>query len=262
MADKQATPRSYHLGALNREEVAALAPRALLVLPIGATEQHGPRLPLATDYALVESVLAHAVAVAAPQRPVVVAPTLPYGNSQHHLFACAGSVSSSVLGMVLAELITSFVRSGFRRVLILNGHGGNDTTARTAVTDAANLHQGIFAAANYWAFATPEASDPPPAFLPGHAGCFEAAMLLAARPDLLPDATELDYAPGPPGIHAEDWGADVTIARSGDWVHSGGFTDSPGEATAEAGRAHLEVIAGRLARFLEQLAAAPTLEPE
>lgn len=251
------TPPPHHLGGWNREQVAAFAPETLLVLPIGATEQHGPHLPLGTDYALVESVLAQALAVASPPRPVAVAPTLPYGNSQHHLFACAGSFSSTTLAVVLADLVASFVRSGFRRILILNGHGGNDHIARVAATDAATVHTGVFAAANYWAFAIPEASDPAPDHLPGHAGGFEAAMLLAARPDLMPGGAAPADVPGPPGILVEHWGADVTVARSGDWAASGGFTDSPGTATAGAGRAHLAATAGRLARFLEKLAAVP-----
>ena len=73
------------LHELTRVEAAARAPEALVVLPVGATEQHGPHLPLATDTLIVEHVARAAADVASRDIDVLVTPTLPFGSSHHHL---------------------------------------------------------------------------------------------------------------------------------------------------------------------------------
>ncbi|HZE40635.1 MAG TPA: creatininase family protein, partial [Stackebrandtia sp.] len=165
------------LAAVDRREVARLAPEAVMVLPIGAIEQHGPALPLGTDAAMAESVAEAGIAASTTPRPIILAPTVPYGNSAHHLFACAGSVSSRTLALMLGDLIDSFARSGFRRVFILNGHGGNDECVHLAVKDAINRHDVVLGAASYWTLA-PEGPFPA-GRVPGHAGAFEASLLMA-----------------------------------------------------------------------------------
>src|SRR5438034_8081666 len=70
---------------LTREELCAAAPDTLAILPVGATEQHGPHLPVGTDRFTVEHIARAAAAEAAGRIPVLVAPTLPFGSSHHHL---------------------------------------------------------------------------------------------------------------------------------------------------------------------------------
>lgn len=245
-------PDFPRLAAIDRGHVARIAPEAVLVLPIGAIEQHGPSLPLGTDAALAESVAETGIAASATSRPLVLAPTIPYGNSIHHLFACAGSVSSRTLQLVLADLIDSFVRSGFRRIFILNGHGGNDECVHLAVKDAVHRHPVVLGAASYWTL-VPDGIFPAEQ-VPGHAGAFEASLLMAARADLLaPDATD----GGPPGssmVHTEDFGPGVTVVRAGDWAASGGFTDDPGKADIETGRECLRALGQRLGQALDRFA--------
>src|SRR5207244_8573355 len=69
---------------MNREQLREAALDALAVLPIGATEQHGPHLPTGTDYFAVETLAREAAATASNQIPVVVTPALPFGSSHHH----------------------------------------------------------------------------------------------------------------------------------------------------------------------------------
>src|SRR5688500_12711576 len=73
------------LQELTREEANAIAPAALVVLPVGATEQHGPHLPVGTDTFAVEHLARAAAAEAARDIPIVVAPTFPFGSSPNHL---------------------------------------------------------------------------------------------------------------------------------------------------------------------------------
>jgi creatinine amidohydrolase len=235
----------------HREEVAAIAPESVLVLPVGAPEQHGPALPLGTDSALVDAVLGRALASYDGPAPVVVAPTVTYGNSQHHLFACAGSLRPATLLALYGDLIDSFVTSGFRRIFVLNGHGGNDECARLAVKDAALRHRPLLAAAcSYWTLADREPD------IPGHAGAFEASLLLAARPDLLADPPPA-AKPAFTGAYATEPAPGVTLARAGDWAATGGFTDDPAAATAADGERRLAALGGRLAAVLAGFAATP-----
>jgi creatinine amidohydrolase len=248
-------PNVLRLAAMDRRHVARLSPEAVLILPVGAVEQHGPSLPLGTDAALAEAVAVASMEAAGTSRPLVLAPTVPYGNSIHHLFACAGSLSSHTLLLVLADLIDSFVRSGFHRVFLLNGHGGNDECVRLAVKDAVNRHPVLLGAASYWTLAP--TGELPAAQLPGHAGTFEASLLMAARSDLLPPEAKPSGEPGPPATHTRDFGPGVTVVRAGDWAASGGFTDDPANADAETGRRYLAAIARQLAAALDRFADVP-----
>src|SRR5687768_18472771 len=70
--------------ALTREEIAELAPDALLVLPVGTTEQHGPHLATCTDALIASTVAERAAAAASRPETILLAPTLVYGASDHH----------------------------------------------------------------------------------------------------------------------------------------------------------------------------------
>jgi len=105
-------------------------PDALVLLPIGSTEQHGPHLPLDTD-----SVIAHAVArqVSTALPGALVAPPLPYGASGEHAgFPGTVSIGREALRAVLVELVRS-LSLWAARIVLVNGHGGNTATLGTAV---------------------------------------------------------------------------------------------------------------------------------
>lgn len=98
------------------------AGRDTVVMAFGATEQHGPHMPLATD-ALIGDHLARLVA---DELDAFVAPTVRVGCSEHHLeFPGTLSVSRETFHAVVADLVRSLARGGFRRVVLLPTHGGN-----------------------------------------------------------------------------------------------------------------------------------------
>lgn len=101
-----------------------------IVLPLGATEQHGRHLGLGTDHIEAEAI-ARGVG---EQANVAVAPTLNYGMSQAHLsFAGTISIRPSTLIAVYEDLFRSIYHHGFRRVLVVNGHGGNEPALTSAL---------------------------------------------------------------------------------------------------------------------------------
>lgn len=219
----------------------------LVVIPLGATEQHGDALPVMTDATIVTHLAREAARLAGEQIDVLVAPTVQVGISLHHLpFGGTLTLSSETFIRVLVDLVTGLRAQGFSRTLFLNGHGGNDSAMRVAVERlAAEAAPGQSSTGlSYWAAADAlEGGDYP---VPGHAGGFETSAMLALRPELVgpvaagrartqPLATDLI-----PAIH--DVRPDV-------WKESGGVTDDAAGASADAGAAAL----GRLAHGLATL---------
>jgi creatinine amidohydrolase len=91
-----------------------MAPIALAVIPIGATEQHGPHLATGMDYFTVEGIAREAATIAGMETDVVVTPALPFGSSHHHLvFGGTLSFTTETYRRMLYELLESLVTEGF-----------------------------------------------------------------------------------------------------------------------------------------------------
>nr|WP_198151901.1 creatininase family protein [Kibdelosporangium sp. MJ126-NF4]CEL20804.1 Creatinine amidohydrolase [Kibdelosporangium sp. MJ126-NF4]CTQ98391.1 Creatinine amidohydrolase (EC 3.5.2.10) [Kibdelosporangium sp. MJ126-NF4] len=217
-------------------EVRDAARTGIALLPIGSQEQHAGHLPMGTDTLLAEAVTDAALRRLGDQPEIVRLPSLPFGHSPHHLFAAAVSLSPETLLAVLTDVLDSLAQSGFRRVLIVNGHGGNDEIMRLAVKRYALRADVALAACSYWSITSEETGEHPER-VPGHAGWFETSLMLAAHPDLVgepvprPDVTPLFDRPPYPGL---------TVERHGEWARAGGGTDNPAEASAESGRRLLD----------------------
>ena len=105
---------------------AKAAADAIVILPVASMEQHGPHLPVGVDTYLCEAVCKAGAELAVQSVPVVVAPTLWCGMAEHHM-AYGGTFTFDIptYRAVLLCLLRSVERHGFKRVLIVNGHGGN-----------------------------------------------------------------------------------------------------------------------------------------
>ena len=230
-------------GECNRTLLRELLPEALVLLATGATEQHGPHLATGTDI-LVSSTLVERAARAAgatAARPIVIAPPLPFGASDHHL-TFGGTISFSVSTMLsaLGDVLNSMAASGARRVVIVNGHGGNTGVVHAAAAAATAGRELRVAHIDYWTLlaGSPDAG----ADVPGHAGRFESAVVAALRPELVGDPPSRPEPPATPavagaGIHAAD-----------DWRAIDGFSDDPRRSLDTDG-AHL------VSRLVDELAA-------
>ena len=252
---RDVTPFLLH--EITREEAAARAANALLVLPVGATEQHGPHLPLGTDFLIVEHITREAAREVRSTVDVLVTPTLSVGSSHHHLpFGGTISLSTERYYGALSDMVGSLIESGFHRVFILNGHGGNHEIIQLVVRDLALKHPVNLGAASYWDLAREAVAELEfdlHGRFPGHAGVFETSVIMALRPDLVdeprPHRTpeELARTIVPPD--------EFRAERHGFWLSIDGYTDSPDLASPEWGQRLLGVIvpavAGALARFAQ-----------
>src|SRR5579862_16180 len=246
---------------MNREQLRAAAPQSMAIVPIGATEQHGPHLPTGTDFFTVEAIAREAAIAASAEVPVIVAPTLPFGSSHHHfIFGATLSFSTETYYRVLCDLIESLVTDGFTRIFLVNGHGGNHELAELAARDMALRKAVHVAAGSYWTVAWRDlvAVDAHRGRnLPGHAGGFETSVMLSLRPDLVPAKRphrDGEFGSDAAGLHP------YRREHHGWWRKIEGFTDSPDTATPENGAlfraAAVEGLARVFVEFYRSAAAA------
>ncbi len=172
------------LAELTKDQMAACT-GDVLVLPLGSTEQHGPHLAMGTDTLLAAEVAESATAELDESLGVVLAPSLPYGVSGHHVFAGAASVRAETYQRWVMDLLQSLADSGFSRFFLLNGHGGNhDSLGVVAKTAPLDLGVSV-AVCSYWNTVVGQLDDLGGFDVPGHAGLFETSLVLAVRPDLV-----------------------------------------------------------------------------
>jgi creatinine amidohydrolase len=229
---------------ITRTELTDQLPNATVVLPIGATEQHGPHLPTGTDFLTVEAVAVAASEAAGRSMNVVLTPTIPFGSSDHHLrFGGTLSLKTETATQVLADLLYSISEDGGRRVVIVNGHGGNRGPCSSAA-ELASVRYGLHTAyVDYWSLIPAR----PGIFHPGHAGAFETSMIQHLHPEMIRDVPPGDE----PRIYPDVPGMVVHSARI--WQSIDGYTDQPSRASAEYGaswfQAGVEALAKKICDF-------------
>ena len=203
---------------------------ATLLVPLGATEQHGPHLPIDTDTRIAT---AWCRAAAERRDGVVVAPALPYGSSgEHDAFPGTLSIGTEVLTAVVVELVRSAIPP-HDRVVLVNGHGGN----HSAVTAAVEV-----------ARAEGRAVDAVWPRLPGdaHAGRTETSLMLAIDAD----SVRLDLAA--PGTTTPIRDLMDDLVRDGVRPHAPtGVLGDPTGASAEEGERLLGLLVEQLADVLD-----------
>lgn len=229
---------------LTRDQIRELAPEALVLVPVGAIEQHGPFMPTGTDILLATGIVTQAAkrAVKHTGVPLIIASFLRIGSSDHHLpFGGTISLPPSTMLLVLTDAIKSMARTGVRRVALINGHGGNTGVCHAAAAAISTTTDMTVAALDYFEHASEDLEMP----VPGHAGCWETSLILATRPELVQT-----LAPRDESKNAKAPGRGVYSA--GIWDSINGYTDEPYMASAEAGQREWAVLKERLAdRFVE-----------
>ena len=123
-----------------------------MLQPVASTEQHGPALPTGVDTMLCSEVARRTAArVAEAGGKVVVAPCLHVGLADHHMpFGGTLTLDVAAYKAVLKGLTGSMVREGFKRILLLNGHGGNETALKNISQELSTELDATIATASYW----------------------------------------------------------------------------------------------------------------
>ncbi|AZN38241.1 creatininase family protein [Paenibacillus albus] len=174
---------THFLPRLSRKQVAELDKEdAIVVLPIGAVEQHGPHLPTYTDTLINESFLTYGFEALPDEAPVWLLPPLPYGKSTEHLgHPGTISLSAATLMAVLMDIAKSLQLSGFRKLVFYNTHGGNVDLLNLMGRDIRKETGLIVYQLHVNATADPVALQYREPSLDIHGGEVETSLVLAAR---------------------------------------------------------------------------------
>lgn len=198
---------------LTWERFRDLVPAAtdLVLVPIGTLEAHGG-IPLGTDTAIPE-----AMAVPLAERlGALVAPAIPYGVT-HTLLPYPGSttVSSDAFRTYLFEATAGLVDAGFRRVVLLNGHGGQSAEVAEVVARLWGDKRAYAAALEWWGFAGGASAAIYGEVTSGHAGVEETAMMIAIAPEHVDGAraATIRRAARQSGLRARPFPASIILDR-------------------------------------------------
>ncbi len=229
----------------------------VFVVPLGSLEQHGPHLPLGTDSWIVGEVARRVEQEASDE--VVLLPVLWLGHSPHHRqFGCA-SVNMRPYMDMIGGLCRSLVTSGARRILLLNGHGGNDVPAKAALREVKDHFPSVpdlyIAFASYWNLAAPKLAElrESPRGGMGHACELETSILLTLAPDSVDKSS---IAPG--GLKSDSkWLQHDMLAAQPYYlvndfheITKNGVFGLPQHASAEKGEQFLRAIVGSVLEFV------------
>lgn len=205
-----------------------------VVLPTGSTEQHGPHLPLGTDAIIAEGI----AKLVGESLDADVAPTLPYGLSEHHMdFRGTVTVTPTNYCNFVKDILSSLARHGYEKLVIINGHGGNIGGLTTAVQEFHLTPEGkntkVFVF-SWWALKGVEFPDTVEDF---HAGDSETSVALALGLDLRGEPVD-EMKRTPPGYKIR-YMTEVTTS---------GVMGYPTRASKEKGERILEMVVDHIVK--------------
>jgi len=239
---------------LNWPAVQALNKDTPIVFPIGALEQHGRHLPVFTDSMLLGEIVRRAAERLGNR--VLFAPLMWLGNSDHHLdFPGTLSAPPRAYLDLLNGLLENFIQHGFRRLVFINGHGGNDVPGKQAIFETRQRHRHrndlLLLFATYWNLGSKPhlANKHLRQQEMGHACEWETSMILRLAPHLVGDFKGIKAVPS----------GNVFEPASRGWITKDrtepGHIGDPQHATAEKGEALFRVFADDVVALLERVIA-------
>lgn len=252
---------------LRRSEIEqASAAGFVVIVPLGATEQHGEHLPVDTD---TNQALEVALRVAQTVDGVLVAPPVSWGVSYEHMrFPGTISLRIDTFIRLVGDICDSLIYQGFRKILLLNSHGGD--MAKVVVDDVMIRHGIPITSAAFWDFAAEEIQAIRKSRPGGiaHACEMETSLQLHLRAELVDlQAISVQYIDEnssfgiPRGLKDMfDWGT-VYVGRDRKLTHPSGVMGDPSVASAATGGKMMEAVVSRIVEFLERYKQIEIAEP-
>ena len=225
---------------------AADTARWIAVLPLAATEQHGPHLPLGVDRFIAEAYLARALALLPDDLPVTVLPMQAIGQSDEHLrFPGTLSFSAETVIRAWTEIGESVHRAGVRKLVLVSSHGGNLAGMDIVARDLRARREMLVITAAWHRFGYPDGTYSAAERRHGiHAGDIETSILRAERPDTVRLDKAENYIPASLGMEQEFRWLNTYRPIGFGWMtqdlHPSGAVGDASLATAEKGAASLD----------------------
>jgi creatinine amidohydrolase len=254
---------THRWDALSSQDFAHIHPaRAVAVLPLGATEQHGPHLPLNVDTVLVDGLVREALTHLGLQDPVLVLPTQTVGLSTEHI-AFAGTLTLSPQTAISqwCDLGASVARAGVKKLLLFNAHGGNVGLMDVVARELRAQH-GLIVYSSSW-YNLPMDAQVMAQFSAHehrfgiHAGDIETSMMLALAPEFVDMTKAQNFA-----STSEHRATNYPILGNGRSAKLGwhiqdynpqGAVGNAAAATAAKGAAVVKSAGVQLAKLLQEL---------
>ncbi len=236
------------------------------VLPVAAIEQHGPHLPVSVDTSLVNGVIEASLPHLGADLPVLFLPTQQVGKSNEHLrFPGTLTLGVETLIRVWMELGECVARTGIKKLVLFNSHGGQVSVMDIVARDLRARHDLIVFSSNWYSMPLGDAVNG--LFTPDehrfgiHAGDMETSMMLALRPQYVDMAQARDFMSSSQE-RAEKYPilGNGTSAKLGWQVQDYNAMGAAGNATlatADKGRAVIESSARQLALMLQEISSLP-----
>ncbi|NET34340.1 MAG: creatininase family protein [Cyanothece sp. SIO1E1] len=241
-------------------DIQGMANKANVVIiqPVGAIEQHGPHLPLIVDAAIGVAVLGQALHKLEPTIPAYALPTLYYGKSNEHWhFPGTITLSAQTLLATLMEVAESIYRAGFRKLVLMNSHGGQPQVIEIAARD---LHQQYedFLVFPLFTWRVPhiagEMLSTKEKELGIHAGDAETSMMLSILPDQVKmEAAVPEYPYGLPEDSLLSMEGKLPFAWTTRDLSQSGVLGDPTTATREKGDRLLESVSNGWVQVIQDI---------
>jgi len=244
----------YRYNRLTWQEMNdAIQMQKVVILPTGATEQHGPHLPLDVDVFLAETVCLEVGRRAADK--VLVLPPVSYGLNMHHIdFPGTIHIEPEVFIAFCLNITKSVAYHGFKKILIVNGHGSNTPLVDLVARKTVLATQSLCAAVNYFSLAFEAFEEVKETPVIAHADEFETSLYLA----LAPERVRMDRAVSGGDVVGEYLSSDSTSNYPvrfndywGRWTKKGVHGD-PAAATAEKGKIIFEAAVSKLIDVVDE----------
>ncbi|MEZ5825951.1 MAG: creatininase family protein [Geminicoccaceae bacterium] len=227
-------------------------PETIVLLPVASMEQHGPHLPVGTDSMLGEAVCERAARILQADMPVVVMDAVWTGLSEHHMaFGGTVTLDFSTFHKLIHHICLSLKRHGFRKIALVNSHGGNIAALQTITEEITrDLHLPLVAV-TYWTLAQHLLSEHLSTQKGIRHACEAETSMVMYLDSNLVDLTELEAARCPDPRDRQENVVDdgYRWASFAEKTPSGALGD-PTASSAEQGKLLLEIAASHLARRL------------
>ena len=236
---------------------AALRKSDIAIIPVGSTEQHGRHIPVDNDHFVAFQMARQVAERLLPKLSVVVCPPVSYGISPHHMgFPGTITLTTETFTAMMKEIVRALVKHGFRKILIINGHGGNTAALQSVISDM-RLETGAYLyQTNWWEIGSDiiNKTCDPPVF---HAEETETSVALALDQTIVMSEAKDEFPQTESSFVKYDVcapGPQVRAALPGmRTITSSGTIGYASKGSKEKGTKIMDVVTERICNFLLEI---------